>query len=116
MSKRAAFVAIAFLVSFAAIGNAADLNASFERASKEFGVPLAIVQGVAYVSSGGVQRQPSTFMDRPPAYGVMGLRDDDWFGHSLREAAALLGVSPDLLRTDADANVRGGTALLARIA
>jgi len=116
MTKRPAFVAIALFVFIAATGNAADLDASFERASKEFGVPLEIVQAVAYVSSGGVQRQPSTFADRPPAYGVMGLRDDDWFGHSLREAAALLGVSPDLLRTDAEANVRGGTALLARIA
>lgn len=110
-------MAIALFASFAATGNAADLNGSFERASKEFGVPLEVVQGVAYVSSGGVQRQPSTsFTDRPPAYGVMGLRDDDWFGHSLIEAAALLGVSPDLLRTDADANIRGGAALLAEIA
>ncbi len=115
MTIKSAFVAIALFASFGAIGNAADLK-SFERASKEFGVPLEIVQGVAYVNSGGVQRQPSTVTDRPPAYGVMGLRDDDWFGHSLREAAALLGVSPDLLRTDAGANVRGGTALLARIA
>jgi N-acetyl-anhydromuramyl-L-alanine amidase AmpD len=116
MSHKAAFVAIALFLSLGATGNAADLSASFERASREFGVPVEIVRSVAYVSSGAVQRQPSTFTDRPPAYGVMGLRDDDWFGHSLPEAAALLGVSPDLLRTHADANIRGGTALLAKIA
>ena len=114
-------MAIALFVFVGTIGTAAqptgaDINASFERASKEFGVPLEIVRAVAYVSSGGVQRQPAAFSDRPPAYGVMGLRDDEWFGHSLRDAAALLRVSPDLLRSDADANVRGGTALLARIA
>lgn len=106
LTRRPAFVAIALLVFFAETGNAADWNASFERAGREFGVPLEIVRGVAHVSSGGVQRQPSTFADRPPAYGVMGLRDDEWFGHSLREAAALLGVSPELLRTDAEANIR----------
>lgn len=116
MLKKPVSVAIALFASFGAIANAADLSASYERASREFGVPLEIVRAVAYVRSGGVQRQPSTFSDRPPAYGVMGLRDDDWFGHSLRDAAALLGVSPDLLRTDAEANIRGGTALLARIA
>lgn len=116
VQKKPVVIAFLLFIIFGAIANAADMNASYDRASKEFGVPLQIVRGVAYVSSGGVQRQPSTATDRPPAYGVMGLRDDDWFGHSLRAAAALLGVSPDLLRIDADANVRGGTALLARIA
>lgn len=99
--KPIVFAVVTFVV-FAAIGTAAqrpDLNASFARASQEFGVPLEIVRAVAYVSSGGVQRQPSTATDRPAAYGVMGLRDDDWFGHSVRDAAALLGVPPDVLRT-----------------
>ena len=91
MLKKPVSVAIALFASFGAIANAADLSASYERASREFGVPLEIVRAVAYVRSGGVQRQPSTFSDRPPAYGVMGLRDDDWFGHTLRDANWLRG-------------------------
>src|SRR5215470_9664821 len=119
MPKKPVAAAIALVILFALTGSAeerANLSASYERAGRDFGVPVEIVRAVANVSSGGVQRQPSTATDRPPSYGVMGLRDDDWFGHSLRDAAALLGVSPDILRADADANIRGGAALLARIA
>jgi N-acetyl-anhydromuramyl-L-alanine amidase AmpD len=50
---------------------------------------------------------------QPPAYGIMGLRDDDHFGHSLRDAAALLGRTPEELQNDPELNIRGAAALLA---
>lgn len=75
MTRKTAFVAVV-LLAFVAIGNAADMHEPFERASKEFGVPQEIVQGVAYVTSGGVQRQPSTFTEgRKP----LALAEVAWF-------------------------------------
>ncbi len=40
MFRKPVSVAIALFVSFGATANAADLIASYERASREFGVPL----------------------------------------------------------------------------
>jgi hypothetical protein len=46
----------------------------------------------------------------------MGLRDDDWFGHSLVEGASLIGATVDQVREDPVLNIRAGAAFLARIA
>lgn len=51
---------------------------------------------------------------QPPAFGVMGLRDDNWFGRSLDSAAKMIGLPPDSLRNDAYQNIRGAAALLAK--
>jgi N-acetyl-anhydromuramyl-L-alanine amidase AmpD len=97
---------------------ARQLNRWFFEASAEFGVPVEVLQSVAYVESRWrhlvPERTDHDDAHQPPAYGVMGLRDDDHFGHSLIHAAAALGVDPDELRADPRQNIRGAAALLAR--
>lgn len=50
--------------------------------------------------------------DLPPVYGIMGLRDDDHFGHSLVDAAGLIGRTPSELVRDPHLNILGAAALL----
>ena len=92
----------------------------FESAALEFRVPLPLLQAVGFVESRWSQLRPasrdlSEVGAMPPAYGVMGLRDDSWFGHSLLDAAALIGKPPATLRDDAAANIRGAAALMAEL-
>jgi N-acetyl-anhydromuramyl-L-alanine amidase AmpD len=94
----------------------ASIQTALREASAEFDVPLAVLHAVAYTNSGWVQRNPTSEGDIPPSYGVMGLRDDDLFGHSLREAAVLIARDPEVLRTDARENIRGGAAVMAKLA
>lgn len=103
------------------------IGRALKKASDEFNVPLAILQGIAFVQSRWTQiipQEPSD-VDCPgcgarihdiPLYGVMGLRDDEHFGHSLVEAASLISETPERLKTDPIANIRGGAALLAALA
>jgi N-acetyl-anhydromuramyl-L-alanine amidase AmpD/N-acetylneuraminic acid mutarotase len=89
------------------------IGKALENASSEFGVPLPVLQGLAFVESRWNQVIPQGNSDSQAAYGVMGLRDDDWFGHSLLQASRLIGQTPEQLRQDATANIRGTAALLA---
>jgi hypothetical protein len=50
--------------------------------------------------------------DLPPVYGIMGLRDDAHFGHSLIDAAGLIGRTPGELARDPHLNILGAAALL----
>jgi hypothetical protein len=45
----------------------------------------------------------------------MSLWDNEYFGHSLTEAAALVGKTPEELKQDPYQNIRGGAALLRKI-
>ncbi|HEX8411278.1 MAG TPA: N-acetylmuramoyl-L-alanine amidase [Thermoanaerobaculia bacterium] len=102
-----------------------EMNRWFHAAAAEFGVPVEVLQSVAYVESRWTHLVPEVHevdVDRrlrahqhnspPPAYGVMGLRDDEHFGRSLRDAAALLGRTPNELARDPELNIRGAAALL----
>lgn len=113
--------------------DAEQLNRWFVAASEEFDVPLQLLQAIAYTETRwrhivpeqeellhehdledrdrplGARRNRG---EQPPAYGVMGLRDDSHFGESLRIAAALIGATPDELRRDPQQNIRGAAALL----
>jgi hypothetical protein len=87
----------------------------FQAASREFEVPFQLLEAIAFVESRWVHRVPEEIKGEghmPPSYGVMGLRDDDYFGHSLREAAKLLGLPPDSLKQNFIHNIRGAAALL----
>jgi N-acetyl-anhydromuramyl-L-alanine amidase AmpD len=92
----------------------------FESAAREFSVPASLLKGIAFVETRWMHVRPETSFDSdrhmPPAYGVMGLRDDEWFGHSLIGAARLINEQPATLRDDIVANIRGAAALLARLA
>lgn len=111
---------------------AAQFHQWFEEASAEFDVPVEILQAVAYVESRWRHLVPEPHVDElelpngrtmtlpnhdapPPAYGVMGLRDDHHFGYSLREAAALIGRTPDELKQSPRLNIRGAAALLQKL-
>jgi hypothetical protein len=100
----------------------------FDEAAVEFNVPVELLQAIAYAETrwhphvkkgyamkngeAGVELEDHNGM--PPAYGIMGLRDDDYFGHSLAAAAALIRETPATLLTDSRANIRGAAALLSQ--
>lgn len=99
----------------------------FEQAANEFDVPVELLQGIAYVETRWQPIVPQGYQGKVPehgvvvaqhgkpvGYGIMGMHDDAYFGHSLIEAARLTGQHPALLKSDSRANIRGAAALLAR--
>jgi hypothetical protein len=109
------------IAEFTARMKAANYPALFEAAAKEFNVPADILKGVAFAETRwehlmwppGENASPETGMPRP--FGIMSLWDNKYFGHSLLEAAALIGKTPDELKQDVYQNIRGGAALLKQI-
>ena len=99
----------------------ANYPALFETAALEFGVPADILKGVAFAETRwehltwppGEIASPETGMPRP--YGIMSLWDNDHFGHSLIDAANLIGKDPEELKSDPYQNMRGGAALLKKL-
>jgi len=144
LKKTALLLILTLTVPLAAselTAEAAQMNRWFAEASVEFDVPVEVLQSIAFVESRWKHMVPSsdelrvasregvsdhrpalatrnpqlaTHDHQPPAFGVMGLRDDDHFGHSLLDAAALLGRTPEELRRDPQLNIRGAAALLAQ--
>jgi hypothetical protein len=114
---RAGFAVLALLVLSRAAAVAAEpVDSALSRASAEFGVPEVLLRAVSTVETGLHVREPQDADDEHPSlYCEMGLRDDDWFGHSLTQAAALIGASPAALKTDVDLCARGAAALLASL-
>lgn len=100
---------------------AANFPALFEQSAREFGVPADILKGIAFAETRwehlswppGETVSPETGMPRP--YGVMSLWDNNYFGHSLIEAANLIGKSPEELKADPLQNIRGAAALLRKL-
>ncbi len=117
--KKFILVAIALLSTQALAQTPAILQSYFQSATAEFNVPTPILEAIGYVQTRWTQltytaqeiesRSPDM---QPPLFGVMGLRDDDWFGHSLDSAARLIGLPADSLKADAYQNIRGAAALL----
>ena len=99
----------------------ANYPALFEAAAREFKVPADVLKGVAFTETRwehltwppGETESPESGMPRP--YGIMSLWDNKYFGHSLLEAAALIGKDAEELKRDANQNIRGGAALLRKI-
>ena len=108
----------AAIAEFTAKMKAANYPALFEKAAAEFGVPADILKGVAFAETRwehltwppGETRSPENGMPRP--FGIMSLWDNEFFGHSLIEAAKLIGADPEELKKDPLTNMRGGAALL----
>lgn len=100
---------------------AANYPALFEKAAREFNVPADILKGIAFAETRweqltwppGETASPDTGMPRP--YGIMSLWDNQYFGHSLIEAAKLIGGDPEVLKQDPLQNMRGAAALLRKI-
>jgi len=95
-----------------------DLKNYFKLAGDEFGVPSELLEAIAFVNTRWVHIEPEKFAPpcdgRPPVYGIMGLRDDDWFGHSLVEGAKLLNLPIEVVKKDVYQNIRAGASLLAK--
>lgn len=99
----------------------ANYPALFDKAAQEFNVPADVLKGIAFAETRweqltwppGETASPDTGMPRP--YGIMSLWDNPFFGHSLLEAAQLIGEQPETLKTDAFQNIRGAAALLRKL-
>ena len=99
----------------------ANYPALFEKAAKEFNVPVQILEAVSFAETRwehfiwpeGETVSPENGMPRP--YGIMSLWDNEFFGHNLIEAASLIGKTPDDLKRDPLDNMRGAAAYLRQL-
>lgn len=99
----------------------ANYPALFEQAALEFKVPADVLKGVAFAETRwehltwppGETVSPDNGMPRP--YGIMSLWDNSYFGHSLIDAAKLIGQDPETLKQDPLQNMRGAAALLRKL-
>jgi|GEM_PF-6366578 len=84
------------------------LKKYFARASLEFGVPTELLEVVGQIENNWAQVGPS--IDQ--GWGIMHLVQNNYCD-TLGDAANLLGVSEQTLKDNAEANIRGGAALIA---
>ena len=99
----------------------ANYPALFKKAADEMHVPVEILEGIAFAETRwehlkwppGETVSPENGMPRP--YGIMSLWDNEFFGHSLIEAAQLIGKDPQVLKDDPYYNMLGAAALLKKI-
>jgi hypothetical protein len=99
----------------------ANYGALFKKAADEMHVPVEILMGVAFAETRmehlkwppGETVSPENGMPRP--YGIMSLWDNDYFGHTLVDAAKLIGKDPQALKDDPYLNILGAAALLKKI-
>jgi len=108
---------ILFLVSSLFAQDKSLLQSAFESAGAEFRVPADVLRGIAFAETRWEQLEwgpgdTASCVGLPREYGVMALRSDSWFGHSLDSAAARLGADPGYLKTDPTSNIRGAAAYL----
>ena len=100
----------------------------FQEASSEFNVPVELLESIAYAETrwhphvpkgklkknGEPEVEVESHHGMPISYGIMGLRDDPHFGHSLTQGAALIRVTPEQAASDTRSNIRAAAALLAQ--
>jgi N-acetyl-anhydromuramyl-L-alanine amidase AmpD len=112
------FVLTVSSISFSQEPDRSAFNTLFNKAAQEFNVPADVLKGISFAETRWshltwpVGDTASACNGMPRPYGIMSLWDNNHFGHSLREAAALLGKSPDELKNDPFENIRGAAALL----
>lgn len=107
------------------------LQQAFKQAAREFHVPQSILMSVAYnesrwdqhhghpSTSGGYGIMHLTQVDNAPRVTAKGdgtKRKPESGMHTLKTAAKLLGVDPEVLKKNPVQNIRGGAALLAKYA
>jgi len=88
------------------------LNASFEQAATEFGVPVELLKAIGYVETRWSMvkgHDDHNHNGMEAAHGVMALRGD-----RIMRGAELAGVSENAVETSALHNVRAAAALLAQ--
>lgn len=88
---------------------AGQLNVAFQQAATEFDVPRDILVTIAYIETRFDDHDGKPSIDN--GYGLMHLAQNPSVD-TLGRAAALLGVSQQVLKTDSVQNIRGGAALM----
>jgi hypothetical protein len=114
------FLTIVLVCSLSFVAKAQDharLLDEFQQAGTEFNVPSAILKGIAFAETRWShieypEGDTVNWQGVPHQYGIMALRDDDWFGHSLTDGARLIGKKPMEVRGDEFQNVRAAAAYL----
>lgn len=100
---------------------ASALSDEFRAASEDFGVPEKLLKAVGYVNTRWEMPPPEDCEYEPGQlhqrgeYGIMQLAQNPWRS-TLAEAAELTGIGQDRLKSERPANIRGGAALLAKLA
>ncbi len=121
------FILLASMLSFTAVAQkvqsvpySTQLLDAFTSASKAYNIPVDLLKAVSYeqtryanITESNADRSQG---EQPPVYGVMGLRNDDWFGHSLIEGAKLINQPADIVATNPYFNIQAAAALLSSIA
>ena len=129
------FAGLATAPPVLADGKAAELNAHakkyqqlFQQASNEFNVPVELLEAIAYAETrwqphvakgkakktGEPEVEVESHAGMPISYGVMGLRNDPYFGFTLNQGAALIRETPATVESDTRANIRAAAAVLAQ--
>lgn len=85
------------------------IEAAFEQAAREFGVPASLLKAFCYMEGRLSNHSGSPSVDH--GFGCMHLIQNQR-GDTLGQAASILGVSTDQLKTDIATNIRGGAAVL----
>ncbi len=98
-----------------------ELEDIFNSNAQLYNVPVDLLKSVAYAETRMMQIIPeptddASCMNMPKAYGIMGLRDDDWFGHSLTEGAKIINASVNDVKNDVKLNIKAAAALLSKYA
>jgi hypothetical protein len=114
----------AFLLATAGVGDAlaqqsaSVLEAEFEEAATEYGVPKELLLAMGYVNTRWEMPPPGSNEYEPGnphgwgSYGIMALIQNP-SSDTLGEASRLTGIPEETLKTDRRSNIRGGAALLA---
>lgn len=80
-------------------------------AAARFDIPRAVLYGVSYNESRWHELDADSLSPScsgmPPGYGIMGLHDDAFFGHSLR-AGEPIGISAERARSSVEMNIIAG--------
>ncbi len=112
-------IIITALTSICSAQTMTSLNDYFNEASLRYNVPGEVLKSIGYVESrfyNSDKHDHTSCSGMPESYGLMGLRNDDWFGKSLIRAAELLNIEPSLLTTNPRLNIQGAAAYLSSIA
>lgn len=106
------------IISIAQTAN--ELENAFQSNGLIYNVPADLLKAIAHTETRFRHIIPDESHEDcssiPSSYGIMGLRNDDWFGHSLIEAANLIGHQTEMLVNDYELNIRGAAALISKIA
>lgn len=97
--------------------SAQQSDSYFEEASVRYQVPSSVLKAIAFSETRGVhiindEESHQSCIGIPHVYGIMGLRDDNWFGHSLVKASELSGFPVELIKSDERTNILAAAAYL----